>query len=211
MVDPLQAMIEDTDKALERARQLYPRVSDIIGMQTERAMRNIPIENLVNAATRGQRIHEYCDAIVKRLFVADVEPEYEPYVSAFRSWFDENVAEVHCSEVRMYDDAYKYTGQIDLICTLKSSPDTLIVVDYKTSSAPSLAWPVQLAAYMNLGISNGYDINLDGGINLHLKKNTKGIIAKVIDYQDPEYYFRLFREAMSMYNYFNKKEPKNGL
>lgn len=205
------------DDELLNARALYPRVSDIIGKQTESEMRKIPIDNLVNASIRGTKIHAYCTAHVKGLFLPDIEPEYQPYVDAFIAWTEENVKRaLHCT-TRLYDDVKRFTGEFDMIAELKNGKKALI--DIKTSASSSKAWPVQLAAYDYLCRLNGYEY--DEIFVMHLKKkyprkreeNYESLpleVAAICLMQgNVTESWDIFASALTCYDYFHRKEEKS--
>ncbi len=76
---------------IETIRLEYPRVTEIIGIHTASEMRNIPIEILGEAQIRGKKVHSYCTAFVKGLWIPEIEEECLPYVNAFTCWYKENV------------------------------------------------------------------------------------------------------------------------
>src|ERR1700757_3005699 len=152
---------------LEEQRALYPRVSNIIEKQNANELKAVSIEVLANACLRGQKVHDYCTAWAKNLWVTDIEEEYQPYFDAFVRWALEHVDELVYSSTRLYDDVRKFTGEFDMIVKMKRT-NKLVLLDIKTSSAKSKAWPVQLAAYGHLCKENG--LPFDQIMNLHLKK-----------------------------------------
>jgi len=91
-------------------RALYPTVTQIIGKQTEREMKSIPIETLANASIRGTKIHGYCTAYLQGLWLSEIEEEYQPYVDAFIKWADENIYQTQLTATRLYDDSLKFSG-----------------------------------------------------------------------------------------------------
>lgn len=206
---------------LQESRLHYPRVSEIISKQNADELRSVPLDTLANACIRGQKIHDYCTAWVKRLWIADIEPEYEPYFKAFTDWASENIFEGVYSSVRLYDDEKRFTGEFDLLVKMKSGKTALL--DIKTSAVPSKAWPVQLAAYAHLCQINGYEF--DEVYNIHLKKTKaavfeenegkKGLVSPPlvktipIKRDDLTAYWEIFSSALKCYDYFNRKEEKN--
>lgn len=205
---------------LEIKRSLYPRVSDIIGKQNRDELRSVPIDTLANACIRGQKVHDYCTAWIKQLWIPDVEPEYEPYLEAFKKWACENIDEGYYSAVRLYDDVKRFTGEFDMIVKLKSGKMALL--DIKTSSTRSKAWAVQLAAYSHLCKINGYEFDVI--YNIHLKKKNPAIYEQIegekvlvspsvievieIMYGDVSDYWEIFSSALKCYDYFDRKEIK---
>lgn len=204
---------------LKEKRISYVRVSDVIGKQTERQMRNIPIEKLLHACEKGNTIHDYCEAHLRNLFIPHYEPEYQPYINEFIRWCDENVSELIFSEVRLYDDERKFTGRFDAIVKLRSSNETALI-DIKTSANSSVSWPVQLAAYKHLCEIN--NIHIDRVFNVHLKKikseklqlrNNNMVVhvtplvkAKEIEKKDLTPYWEIFSSCLKCYRYFEGKE-----
>jgi len=211
MTQELERMLK-----LEELRLSYPRVSEIIGKQTEKEMRAIPVDALVNAALRGTKVHGYCTSYLKDLWIPEIEDEYVPYVNAFKRWADENIEETLFTNERLYDDERRFTGEYDCIVILKDSKRTAML-DIKTSANVSKSWPIQLAAYKHLCELNGYPI--ETVLNIHLKKTKAAIfdsekrlyhpaIVKpfMIEYEDITKYWSLFASALSCYDYFERKE-----
>lgn len=207
-------------EAMEATRSEYPRVSNIIGKQTEAEMRLIPIDALANAAIRGTKIHAHCTAYLKGLWIPEIEEEYEPYVKCFMNWADENVESLIHSNIRLYDDTFKFTGEFDCIVKLKDSKK-IALIDIKTSASPSKSWPIQLAAYNHLCCKNDY--NIDTSYIIHLKKTKSsksdeeklGLPFKIksieTEYQatDLKAYWLIFSSALECYYYFERKEVQN--
>lgn len=212
-------MISDLD--IQRAS--YPRVSTIIGKQNSDEYRSIPIEVLANACERGTKVHGYCNAILEGLWIPDIEPEYKPYVDAFEKWLNERKPKILSVSKRLYDDVKRFTGEFDLIVELDGAP---YILDIKTSSAPSKAWPVQLAAYEMLA-SQDSEINKLGKedveennpcfylMNLHLKKTVDKEGNIIVKYKEIPCYLNLqleakeiFNNALACYDYFTRKELK---
>jgi len=204
---------------LETQRALYPRVTDIIGKQTAEELRKVPIETLYNASIRGTKVHGYCTAWLNNLWVTDIEEEYKPYFDAFTEWANEYVSECLYSNVRLYDDEKRFTGEFDLIVKMKDGTNCL--VDIKTSCSASRSWKVQLAAYSHLCNQNDY--HFDTAFILHLKKmapqkeqseGKKGSVSslrvksKIITLEDINCYWGIFTSALTCYDYFNRKEEK---
>lgn len=205
---------------LEERRAHYPRVSEIIGKQNAEELRSVPLDTLANACIRGQKVHDYCTAWARRLWVTDVELEYQPYVDAFIQWATENTKECIHSSIRLYDDVKRFTGEFDMIVKLNN--DELALIDIKTSASKSKAWPVQLAAYAHLCKLNGF--TFDVVCNIHLKKTHAALyeerkgekvlisppVVKVSElrHNDLNEYWDIFSSALRCYDYFDRKEFK---
>lgn len=207
-------------KTLDEARLTYPRVSEIIGKQSDE-LKGIPLETLANACIRGQKVHDYCTAWAKNLWVSDIELEYEPYVNAFTKWAEEHLEEVKFSSVRLYDDKMRFTGEFDMIIKMKRT-NQLVLLDIKTSANKSKSWPVQLSAYAHLCKVNGY--HFDSIMNIHLKKTHAALYeenegkkvmtsppqvkACAIEHEDINSHWDIFSSALKCYDYFTRKETK---
>lgn len=205
---------------LAEKRTLYPRVSDIISKQNVDELRNVPIETLANACIRGTKVHDYCTAWMKNLWVSDIEKEYQPYFDAFTKWASENVKCSLHTGIRLYDDVKRFTGEFDMI--VQMADDRIVLLDIKTSASKSKAWPIQLAAYDHLCKINGY--KFDGVLNLHLKKvraaafeekeeekvqvSPPHIKACTVWYEDISPYWEIFASSLKCYDYFDRKEVK---
>lgn len=206
---------------LTEKRSLYPRVSDIITKQNMEEFKSIPLEMLANACIRGQKVHDYCTAWVRKLWIDEIEAQYKPYFDAFVNWANENVKEFLYTSVRLYDDEKRYTGEFDMIVKMKVT-EKIALLDIKTSSAKSKAWPIQLAAYGHLCKINGYEF--DEVYNIHLKKvsgelteektGEKVLVSPpvvktvAIKHEDLTPYWNIFSSALICYDYFDRKEAK---
>lgn len=204
---------------LEIARLNYVRVSTIIGKQTAEDMALIPPAVLENAGYRGTKVHNYCTAYVKGLWLPEMEKEYEPYVEAFINWYDVNVSRTLHTNTRLYDDEKKITGEFDMIVKLKEN-NRIAMLDLKTSANVSRSWPVQLAAYKHLCELNGFHPEIY--YNIHLKKTksatyelVEGIKTMVtppkikcmeIPHEDLKPSWEIFSSALNCYNFFNRNE-----
>lgn len=200
-------------------RLTYPRVSEILAIQNANAMRGIPIDKLMNAAIRGTAVHKYCTAFMKNLFLPEIEEEYEPYVSTFVIWANENIVSVIDTSKRLYDDEMKFSGEFDAVVILKDSGEPTLL-DIKTSYIPSKTWPIQLAAYKYLCEKNG--MKIERIMNLHLKKSQKVsteeiggqkvkvsapiVCAKEIRHEDISSAWEIFSSALKCYDYFERRK-----
>ncbi len=204
--------------SISESRLLYPRVSEIIGKQNIEEMRSIPVDILANACIRGTKVHDYCTAHAKKLWIPDIEEEYKPYVNAFIKWYDENVSELLYANQRLYDDQLFFTGEYDMIVILNNS-GKVAMIDLKTSANASRSWPIQIAAYKRLCELN--EIHADMYMNLHLKKNYTSkqkdpdtltaaikVSAVPIFHVDLKPSWEIFSSALKCYDYFVRKGAK---
>jgi hypothetical protein len=201
-------------------RATYPRVREIISKQNNE-FRAIDVDVLANACLRGERIHAYCTAWCKNLFLDEIEPEYQPYFDSFVAWAELNVEEILHSTVRLYDDKLRFTGEFDMIVKMKESKK-ISLIDIKTSACKSKSWPLQLAAYGHLCKENGYEF--DTIMNVHLKKFKPAVFEEiegkkvlispphvrvcVSEYEDIASYWEIFSSALKCFDYFDRKESK---
>src|ERR1041385_4765547 len=121
----------------EQNRENYLRITTILYPFS--GMQNIDQDVLVNAASRGSRVHKICEGIVTGIGELGVDDETWGSVERFKkSWGEgHKVIEV---ERRFWSDEHKITGQIDMII---ETPEGLAIVDLKTSSKPSKTWFLQ--------------------------------------------------------------------
>jgi len=206
---------------LDLQRASYARVSSIIGRQNEAELRSIPLEHLVEASLRGTAIHGYCSSFLKSLWIPEIVPEYLPYFEAFKKWDRENGSDVVYCDHRMYDDELRFTGEIDAV--FKTKQGKTLLIDIKTSSKESRAWPLQLAAYRHLLKLSG--LHVDACCVVHLKVKKRGefvrdggsrqmITPPVVDYNEIFYddldkSFDIFLSALECYRYFETKEASH--
>lgn len=137
----------------EEERHLYvvngvqiPSVSALMRPLTELVYGPIDKEVLRAAAEFGTAVHactEFDDE--GALDPASVEPEWQPYLDAYRQWRADTRPEILHIEDRL--GCSKYAGTLDRICRINGQ---LWVVDLKTTSAIHAHVGVQLAAYVAL-------------------------------------------------------------
>lgn len=206
---------------VEQKRLTYPRVSDILAIQNANAMRSIPADKLINAQLRGTAIDNYCTALMKKLFMPEIEPAYQAYVDSFIEWSNQRIKKIVSTHQRFYDDDLKFSGEFDAIMILNDS-DEVTLIDIKATCLPSKTWPVQLAAYKHLCEKNG--IKIDRVMNMHLRKKTKTkteeiqgekvkvsfpvICAEEIRHEDINSAWEIFSSALKCYDYFERKKEK---
>jgi hypothetical protein len=169
------------------------RVTEVISPWS--GLDKIPEATLQHAAERGTAVHDYCSRIAQGEFIMNIDQECQPYVESFQLWFDSQVVEVLLSEKRLNDEALGYTGQIDLVVTLKEGIVTL--VDLKTPVTSYPTWKMQIAAYRNLLQKDGVLPERTGSLQLHPKGKTPNMKW----YEDSATDFNAFLSALNVYNY----------
>lgn len=169
------------------------RVTEILSRWS--GLDRIPTDIVENAAARGTRVHNACEAIMKGLGEWGIDNEIRPYVESFKQWYTPDM-KILAIEQRFYCNDLHITGQVDMIV---NTDHGACIVDLKTSSSPSKTWPLQGSAYKYLARKHGYDIQ---GIQfLHL--NRYGKRPKVYEYEDQ---WDTFKKCLDIHNYFYRKE-----
>lgn len=148
---------------------------------------------LQNAANRGSRVHNACEAIVHGLGEWEIDDEIFGYVESFKKWWQLG-HKVVSVEQRFFCSDLLITGQVDLIL---ESPNGLVILDLKTPVKPSKTWPLQGSAYAYMAKKEGYDIQ-----EIQFLQLNKHGIDPVIHIYD--YDFEMFRKCLDVFNYFFK-------
>jgi hypothetical protein len=183
---------------IEEIKPGYTRISDILKPFTN--FNHIDKNILANAADRGTRVHDYCNAYANNIFLADIDEDCQYYVNAFIDWYDLNCVKLLYSEKRLYHDLYKITGKFDLIVKIKNTEEN-ILIDIKTPVIESKTWPIQLGGYCML-IKESMDMDIHRCLVLKLPKS-KGK-AEEIEYTKIEKNKHLFNCARQLHNHFQK-------
>ena len=137
------------DERLHRytfAGRVVPSVSEILRPLTAMAYGGIDDEVLANAARLGTAVHactEYLDE--GELDEDTVDPEWAPYLDAYRAWKELMKPEFLGIELRLA--CTKYGGTIDRVARINGRP---WIIDLKTTSQIHRHVGVQLAAYAAL-------------------------------------------------------------
>lgn len=195
----------------EFERMLYPRVSDIYAPYSGGAYAYLSTEMLAKAAERGDKVEEYCIGLLKNEFLPQLDDECSLFVKAFEDWANDHILECLVSKTRLYDDERRFSGEFDLLVTLKESKKPALI-DLKCTAAVHKFWPIQLSAYHHLCRLNGYDV--DEAFNLQLQRTSrlKGderivkVSAKKREHGEITPYFTLFQSALDLYNFFLRED-----
>jgi hypothetical protein len=179
--------------------QGYARVTEILKVFTD--FSGIPEGVLANAADRGGRVHDYCEAHALNLFLGEIDEDCKNYVEVFKQWFDSRVEKVICAEKRLNSPTYKISGKFDLLCILKGD-NGLSLVDYKTPATESLTWELQTAAYEIL-TEECLGLKVQRRICLQLPKTGNNV--RVIEHTKREENRRIFLNAVELFWFFNKR------
>lgn len=174
----------------------YDRVTSILNPFND--FSSIDPDVLKNAADRGTRVHNLCEAYALKLFLPDIPDDCKGYFDSFREWFDYSVEQVIHTEIRMNSMNYKLSGCMDL-CVIMKGSTTPTLIDIKTPVNASPSWALQTAAYVMLA-DDCLDLNIKRRCALMLPKT--GGSAKIIEYCSYTSDKSLFLNALELYRYF---------
>jgi hypothetical protein len=168
----------------------YVRVTEVLSHFS--GIKNIPPQILQNAAERGTRVHEICDAIINDMGAFDVSENLRGYIDSF-NYFLNGKRFIEKPE-RFFCDKYKISGECDGIY---EEDKNLVLVDFKTSSKENKTWRLQGSAYSYLAKLYGYKISRIEFVKLC----SEGSSPKIFVYQED---FETFLKCLDVYNLFFK-------
>ena len=175
----------------------YTRVTDVLFPLS--GLRNIDPTILKNAAERGTKVHNICDAVIDGLGIGKIDQALFGYVESFNQWLPKHFIE---KPKRFFCDEHKITGECDAIY---EESDGLVLVDFKTPANESKTWKLQGSAYSYLAKQSGYDIKRIEFVKL----SKTGSKPKVFVYEED---FDMFLKCLDIYRYFfNKNLDENPL
>jgi hypothetical protein len=114
------------------------------------------------AAKRGQKIHRYCERIVKgEIGWDDIDDdECRPYVMSYRKFVADTGWKPIASEMVVVSKRYRYAGTMDMIgrfTKLSVSSEQVFVLDLKATASLSAVTRVQTAGYaIAMGEQEGF-------------------------------------------------------
>jgi hypothetical protein len=187
-------------------RDDYFHVTEVLGPYAYAGM--IDPSVLRSAGIRGTRVHEMVNNYLTCIPEDVWDAELEPYLDSFKKWYKK----VQCKavlhrELTLFDDEFCLQGTLDGIYEMQDGE--LILVDYKTSAAPSKTWGLQLSAYKYMYELAHPDKKISRLQVIHLQKT--GEEATVIEYEES---LGIFKTCLLLYKYFNprttrkRKEPR---
>jgi hypothetical protein len=149
-----------------------------------------------NAAERGSRVHEICEALINDLGLLDLDPPLCGYIKSFEQWKEGKI--FIPKPERFYCYKYMITGECD---TIYLDGQDLVLVDLKTPLRESKTWPLQCSAYGYLARQAGYEIKRVEVIKL----SREGKYPMVYQYEEN---LDMFLKCLEIYKYFfnNEKE-----
>ena len=154
---------------------------------------------------RGNFVHNALKNHCLGIWSPSPPEEYKGYIESGILWLQENVKDILSVEngekTRYVDTVNKYSGQPDLLCTLKLNPKPG-VVDWKTSIAFSVVWNGQIAGYYNLAKKNGFP-DACWGASVRLRKSGKIALSNFIQNLNLE--LQYFLNANAAYRRYKLK------
>ena len=156
-------------------------------------------------AYRGSFVHNALSNHLLGIWNPPATEEYKGFIESGIAWIDENIKDVLSVEngdkTRMIDPTHKYSGQPDLIATLKINPVPGII-DWKTSLALGPTWVGQCAGYWNLARLNGFP-DAAWACTVRLRKDGKIALANFIQNLNLE--LQYFLNANAAYRRYKEK------
>ena len=168
----------------------YTRVTDVLFPLS--GLKNIDPQILKNAAERGTKVHEICDAIISDMGMPSIDGQIIGYINSFNQWMPKHFIE---KPERFFCDDYMISGECDGIY---EDEEGLVLVDLKTPANESKTWKLQGSAYSYLAKKAGYNISRIEFVKL----SKEGKAPKVFSYVED---FDLFLKCLEVYRYFYKK------
>lgn len=150
-------------------------------------------EMLSNKANIGSNVHAAIDAHVKGDFypISDVEMGY---YESYLAWAEKVNLKPIETELRLYCDAMKITGCVDMIAQIQGRNDWLLI-DFKTTvNEDAKKWPLQAALYSLLLSQNRFGWAKNA---LFVQLDKRGEIPNVYEYEITN---ELQTAALSAYN-----------
>jgi len=163
-------------------------VTQVLGKYAD--FSKIKPEVLRAACDRGTNLHACISGMFEDLWSKE-DPAIAGYLQSFKRWREEFVVETALVEKRLISEKWGYSGKIDWVGRMRGD-NKLRVIDWKSPLVGTLIHKLQVAAYRNLAIENGYDIGEAGC--LYLKKNGDPAIFKSSDNQIV--HFQIFLHAL---------------
>lgn len=123
------------------------RVSTVLELS---GLSTAPVRMEPKHRERGTAVHSAFEAMSEGYQPATNNPEYEPYISGAKEWFEEYEPEIVANERRIINRFRRLTGKIDLVAILDGVP---YVIDLKTGQeAPSHG--IQTGGYYGLAVED---------------------------------------------------------
>jgi hypothetical protein len=187
-----------------------PSVTTILGVLNKPAL----LVWANNFGLQGYKIGEYVDELAQvgscahsmvEAMLKGGTPDLDDYSKAqidlaensilsFLEWQRQNSFEVIETELLLVSERLRYGGTIDCYCKLNGK---LTILDFKTGKAIYDEHILQVSAYKNLAIENGYPVNQVGILQIG-RTEDEGFSECYIS--DTETHFELFKSCLNIYN-----------
>ena len=157
---------------------------------------------------RGTAAHDSMAAYLQGVWTPNLKDEWQGYVESGKRWVDENVKDVRLVEKRLCDrKVYSYTGQMDLVATLKNKPTYTGygVIDWKTSIAMSPTYKGQIPAYDRLCKVNDIQTG-NWGCIVRLRQTGQIALANFMPRQELDVELQYFLNALTAYRRYVLRE-----
>ena len=156
---------------------------------------------------RGNAFHAAMKSYLLGLWAPPIKEEWQGYVDSGKRWADENIKDVIIVEKRLCDRVYGYTGQMDLVATLKNKPRYIGagVIDWKTSIATSIIWKGQTAGYDHLCSINDIETG-NWGCSVRSRQTGQIALADFMSRQELDVELQYFLNALTAYRRYVSKE-----
>jgi len=172
----------------------------VLRFVNSQAFANIPVETLERARDRGIDFHQLAALYAQKLFIMEIPEDCAGYFKSFCRWHDAVVEEVVLVETVLVHPVFHFRGKPDEIVRLKGdSSNWLTLPDWKTPLPLSKDWRLQLAAYRELALVNGY--NVMRVASLQPKKDGKR--ARFEEYKTLSADFAVFLNALMVWRFYN--------
>lgn len=177
------------------------RVTEILEKYVDKE--NIPPWRWDAAGDRGTRLHKCTANYLRKIWIPKVDLDVEPYFDSFVAWAREMIQATFLVEKELKDDTYGFYGHPDWAGILKSCPEVITVIDWKSPLMEGNTWKLQCGAYHYLVEWYGHahwarSVDRCGALML----DPKGKTAKFIDYSDErEMYFNIFLQALNVHRW----------
>jgi len=153
---------------------------------------------------RGTSVHDAMKSYLLGVWSPPVKPEWQGYVDSGQQWIDQNIKDIILVEKRLCDRTYGYSGQMDLVATLKSRSGAG-VIDWKTSIASAVTWKGQVSGYDRLCKVNDIETG-SWGCSVRLRKTGKIALADFMPRQELDVELQYFLNALTAYRRYVLKE-----
>ena len=119
--------------------QYIPSVSTVMRPLSQALYKDVDEDVLNKAAARGTAVHNAIENFVK-FGIVDIDPQWDGYFRAFRSWWKETNPTCLATECRVYHKVLRYAGTADMPVVVGNER---ILIDFKTSASVNKAYSLK--------------------------------------------------------------------